>query len=144
MKYIFPILLISMFLSCKGQTLDINNIPVQNPYERDTTGLYPYYIDFEMEYIEDIVYDSTLNNYHLEYNNPDIFDYEEIAEINRAEYQGFVVIDVQSSDVQDLINDYKVKDPVNDEKWIIEKALIRSDEGIKIHFNLQRNKAISD
>lgn len=105
-------------------------------------------IVFDANNIEDIIYDTEDEYIVIEYNDDDIFDYENLAFMTgRDEWYGdYVCIYVHDSVAAQFLADYnatfdvendKASDVLNDKYYIVEHDIIYEDNARDIVFELK-------
>lgn len=66
-------------------------------------------IHFDFDNVEDFIWSNEDGCFTIEYNDPDIFDYQHLAEITGRDkwYGHFVALDIENSDVSQFIQDWE-------------------------------------
>lgn len=145
MKKLTLILIALICFSCKGNTPDISNIPSMEYRDCEPTDK-TNYIMFELSDIIKFNYNPITNEYSFNYDDPDAFDLEYMAEksgLNKW-YNDYITVKISKEDFFELIKDTQKSKKeqwniTNNEKWLLKEEITTIEGKVNFQFYLIKN-----
>lgn len=143
-RFILISIMTLMCLSCNSQPSAPTSIPNMEYGDCEDTN----YIIFEMYGILDFNYEVETGIYTISYDDPDAFDYDNLAYLTNEDdwYGEFIIIYLNEADFFELFRDTKKSQEEKDnivwrEKWQIKEIRTPVPGGVNLKYQLVKNPA---